>query len=718
MAVSPFFDEELAKVDEAKEFSYVLDADTYGENEYSVSGYTVTGGSEAAQAHGAQEALFDLGYRLWSPYHEYRPETLPSEGVTIAKRENNFPYMNFLITYGFGSSGYAESIKFERWRTLHNLRDSRLPVGHAWPSIINAINASGSPLDPSYYTTGSSQSYFVLDDGPIEAALAEIVGAYMAANLNAEGRKSFDPNDGSQYDTETYLRFANAVMDVTRQTEPNAEFGFYAYAGQRAPPVTQDASRFYVQVALGFNDLGIGYPELVRRWGEKTNRVNLRGYGDIGAWGGYQVMMGGIVNKDYFDGSIFNMDQFKAAGVRGLNLETSTNWIKNVVSHYHCIRYCQTGSSTYDDVLSDMVAKIWDNDSNVYDLFQLWGTASLSDATLRQSCQIIDAMPDTAYRLQFRQQIALTMQHRYATDGVAKHSPQYFTRLEQNLRWNWGLRDAGVHAYSYLRREANSNVSNNGRSDLNCLTPSKHYHRYPTVPTDADYEVLRDRLAAKVATYPAEVMDGGEVVMVNVSPSGLAGSGSTNPSATSAVRGRNPTSVIVLGPGTLTVDYSGSPARQDVFTVPSGLHQYQVSANFRAEYTSPFMWWDAATQVFLHYADWIPEAPPLHWIYVPQMVRGKVDLLGAGVTDSLLGNVSLGASTRRDLTPGVLRLRVQSTAARLVPGNVNRWISLHPHWHLLPKALAKREFPSLSFGGDPFTPDLSFEGDEDTEGGD
>lgn len=705
MTVSTYFTEELQTVDAGKAFSYVIDG-TYAENEYSVSGWEVRAGSETAQGHGAYAALYDMGFRFWTPQHTTYPVSVPSGGVTIAKRENNWPYTRIFLSYGYDASASAQSAAYERWRIIRSLNDVRRPSGQTWLSIINAINAEDSFFtnNPTYL---AASDLFNLDNGAIEAAVAARVGAYIGQNLNAYDRMAFGVSDASPYDSDEIVRFSNAVITAARQENANAHINILAYANCVLPSTIDCNPGITVDVTLGFNNGGIGYPAMVEGWGAKAEDVGLGGYGDIAAWGTYQLMTGGWRRKTYQDGNIINVPAYSAAGVQMMDCEHGGNFFKNLIADNHAFKYWQTGSSTYDAVLNEAVTLLFGGDSLVADLYQLWGTGSINDATLRQSCAIVDAMADTWYRLKFRQLLALNMQHRKMTYRDAAFSPTYYSKTEQNLRWYYGLANDDFHAYAYARRLANGPPVSVDRPDL-VFDAAPHWKRYPAAPTDTDYTGLRDELTARVADVPAVIADLTDLVIVPTVPSGLVGSGATANSTVNIAKEAR--TLYVLGPGTLTIDYSDSTIPQEVHTVPAGLNIYETVGAGRITYPPGTLWWDGSETITVHYSDWSTwsEAFQDWYVYLPQTTRGRYRIIAgqlrisdSGTQYSYVNKYEPPNWTGVDpaiLLPGVAKISANPTANGITLYNTNLFYGLTPHLTLMPRALAKAEFPSISFG--------------------
>ena len=683
MTISTLFNAELTMVDAARAFAYSVEP-AWGENEWAVEGWSITGGSDAACEHGASEALHAMGFRFWTPVKTSRPASVPASGVTLPRQQFVMPYMQ--VFFNYGNPGILED-EFTRWATLNNVADKRRPVGHAWSAIISWA-ASYYAANPSYLINGGTS--FELSEPTARAANMAKCVEWVLLNINEWGRCHFDPADGDTQDTDTVFAFANDVVDQVRQTVPNARLGLYAYAGHRAP-ASFPCPNLYVQVALGFNDLGLGYQELVRQWGLVVPEIALRAYGDIAAQDGWYPAYSTVTNSAYYQSQY---PGFVSNGANGVNMETSGNWTKNAPGMMNAIRFWKTGTTTYADVLADMVPAIYGNDPKVTELFNLWGDpyAALSDYLLRDSCRIVDAMQDAPYKVEFQQYITVILRDR-ALAKMTTRDGTYMTALEQNLRWAWGIRNTGgLHSYAYTRQLANSNVTDNGRPDLN-FASNPHWSRYPIAPSAQDYQASKAHLAILDNRWVG--LDDQNLVEVDVSPTGQAAAlltPATDFTTLGVARFK------FVGPGTVTVNYSASYLQDQVHVFRAGIHDVVAAGDAVTSWTDGRLYLVAFPQVRLDPS----AAPGFRWAYLPRMSRGRV-LLSSGsritLTDAIgrkdisqnLPPFGPGMASPQSIRPGVLRVDNINTRGTHSLGNLNPFVSPLPGKQLMPRALAIRE---------------------------
>jgi hypothetical protein len=689
---SEFFNEELQTVDPARSFSYSINSG-WGDNEWSVSGWTVTAGSDKALEHGASEAMHAMGFRWWTPQKTTRPASVPAGGVTLARQQFLMPYAAMFLNYGFGDSDLQA--EFDRWRTLNNIADTRRPVGHTWGTIINWANAQNGyyTSNPDLLITAGALSFDVTTPASRAANLAKCC-EYLRTTINEFDRASFDPNDGDTQSSELVFGFANDVAaELRATTHPNAMLGVYAYAGHRAP-VAFPCPHVYVQVALGFNNLGIGYQALVQQWGAVANEVSLRGYGDIAAQDGWLPMNSGIVGSTFFSSAY---PGYISSGANGINMETSGNWCKNIVSHYHAIRYWKTGASTHESVLAEMLPAIFGNDARVFDLFVYWGASrnTASAYTFNRSCQIIDAMPDSAHKTEFQRYMAIILRDWELTQRTVKDGV-YMTRLEQNLRWSHSLRAAGtIHSYAYSRQLANSNTTTNGRPDLS-FGSNPHWQRFPELPPLSAYTSARDAIA-RLSGRPSE-LEGEDLVLATVAPTGQAAASTTIATDFTTL---GVATFAFIGPGTVTVTYSEAFRGPEVLEFGAGRHDFTILFNAVTTWSGGTLFLKAYPQVRLD-----PSVGGQRWAYIPRIVRGKVrvssnsrlTLVDADGRKDIVRNFapfSAGMNNPQTLVPGVARVDNINTRGTHVFGNLSPYVSPSPTVQLMPRALAVRE--ALSF---------------------
>lgn len=698
------FNEELKNVAPDREFSFETDL-TFGKNEWSVSGFHITAGSEAALEHGASEALYQMGYRFYDPMTTYRPASIPDSGLTLSRQQFRMPYVRVFENYGRGKLAEAEHA---RWKILNCIDDRRRPVGHAWGSIINAIEAQDG-----FFMSNPSTVIRHEGNGPIafnlglrgaeREKMVNRIAAYLAQNLNEEGRHRFDPEDGDKYSTDEVVDFSNEVVARIRETVPDALLGIYAYAGHRAPP-TRPCPHLYVQVALGFDDLGIGYAEMVRRWVEKAGEVALRGYGDIAAWSGFLPCRLAIDRNNYFS------DQFKdylEGGADSLNMETSGNWLKNIVSHYLLIRFARTGDTDYSNLVEEIVERSFEGDPKVGELFEYWGRPEnrFNQFTLLRSMQIVNGMRESDYKERYEQYLNFCFRHwdltpNHAANGVMKPDTPpdqmavYFSRLEENLRRSRALGESGyLHSYGYSRRLANANVINNGRPDL-AFSQNPHWMRFPKLSSHSEYLSAFETLSL-ASHRPAQFdqSDIADLVLVETAPSGAAAS--QDGDAVDFVT-RGPAKFIFAGPGSVIVTYEEAWRGSQTLEFGPGLHSFLIARRAITRWNRGYLFLSGFPEVRL-------DPPPTQttkgeghrWAYIPRLTDGAQNITsGSRLTIfDAEGRKDIMKVAVPDIVPGVVRVDKTLTRGTHQLITANPYFSCSAYKMLMPRKLAEAEFP-------------------------
>jgi hypothetical protein len=706
------FNAELAEVNGTNSFTQTIDA-AYGVNEWSVDGYAITAGSNTAVQHGASEALYQLGYRFWTPSKRTRPSTLPASGVRLPRQQFSYAYVQQFFNYGFGggSTGAQLQADYDLWRQLMCFDDTRRPVGHAWPSIINAIDAQDGFFtnNPTYIigTPGVGQPSFNLDlTGVDRESLVTRVAHHIAPRLNAQKRHSIDPNDGSTWSSDQVFGFANEVADVVAQTEPDVMLGLYGYAGHRTP-VSFQCPRLYVDIARGFNDLGIGYLAMGKRWSQVVPEFGLRCYGDIAAWEGYLRH----IPASYLD----EFAEHAADGAVGISMETSGNWVKNLIAKQHWARHWRDGATTYQDVLSDAVDKLYEGDSRVADLFTFWAGLGNTSGVFSQiqAAKIVEAMPDTQYRSEFEHYLTIALAHeRLHGSLVEKNSGPYFTGLERNLRASKAMEaSSSFHHMAYARRVANANTSLNGRPDLS-FNANAHWDRFPQAYDQADFLEALALAESSLVQRPDELLDE-DLIVVDTQP--YPGATQTTPSTAFETQGI--ATFVFMGPGTVTVDYLSAAKADDVLTFGTGLHQFTISQAAITAWAGGVLFLSMFPSTRMEPVTGNGNDGRHRWAYVPKIVAGKASAKSGSRIRfvSADGNLNVkeaeppfssGFDDPRRLPAGIVRVDNVNTRGTHRLTNLNPYVSSTPYKMLMPFDLAKREFPNMIFNGTGQRPDI------------
>lgn len=708
MAISTAFNEELAVVDGTKSFTFTINTGTHTENEFSVAGYTVTAGSDAAAEHGAVEALYELGYRFWTPYRRKRPGSLPSGGVTIAKTQRSMPFCRMYYNYSFHpldpTNGSAD---FDRFVVLNGCDDDRRPVGHAWGTWYNDDTAWFN-ANPSYWSLVGSRVVFDLANATAFEQLAQRAAFWIdnTSYLNAFNRGAWDAPDGDTLGSDLVWPWAARVVAILRSTYSitDAELGVYAYAGHRdyRGVAGEDLTGVYGQVALGFNDLGEGYPSLVDGWGNAlgTGMLSLRGYGDIAAQGGYRIPYGASTNLNF----LLDYPSFITSGANGVNFETSGNWIKNVISHYTMMRVWAKGgtpATIFASVLSEYIADQCSNDSAVADLYNLWGKGGRENGfVLRQSMQIVDSMTG-AHKERYLQFMALQTEFERAI--LRQYDGPYFTGVEKAMRWaEWLYREDGsVHNYSIQRQEAGvGRTTNQGRADLDITgSPQPHYFRFPAAPTTSDINneralLERDYAYPEVAEPSDDMADWVEVTPPT--PAGLANGSFTD---ANAIATRYTARFIYSGPGNVTITNTDATGTANVTSYGSGLHDITVIGEKTVTWSAGNMYLIPVPTVFVESLAATGNGGVL-WAFLPPSLTGW-HLIEASSRLSIYDEDGRHDCRRRDddfatwfppqdLKTGTVCVFHQTTGEFTLAG-ANPAISTSRTTMLMPRSLAERE---------------------------
>lgn len=730
MAISAFYNEELALVDAGKSFTYTTDGG-YAENEFSIAGYTITAADEYGHAHGAYEAMYQLGFRYYTPFKAKYPATLPSGGVTVAQGAATpvCPFAQIFENYG-RPAGYAVD-ETNRWLILNCMDDRRKPNGHSWGTIRNAMEAESGyfTTNPTHWTGATDTGSFTLSlVGSERTLLVNAVAAYIAENLEFN-RAGFDPNDGDTNSTNDVVQFTCEVIrrihDPAGENAAGVELGIYAYAGHRAAPTLDigtwpEMAYIYVQVALGFNDLGIGYPAMVQQWGAKVGAVGLRGYGDISAQDGYLPGAAGIRRESY----LADYPGFMSDGAEQGRWETSHNHVLNIAGNYALIRMLKDGTTRLADIMADMVTDVFNSDAKVTEFYEYLasGTVRFSEFTLYDLCLIVNDMAGTTYKREFQDYMCFCINHWKMTPTGRSNGEfdpgwtdaqdnYYIPTLEENLRRSQYMGEAGyAAAYPYIRQLAASNIWNNppNRDDLG-YDADPHWMRHPQQPSVAEYDANVTLLAA-AAFRPSELenIDLDNLVVVATEPTTACQNAGGGGDATALNYVTQGGSIFVYeGPGTVTVAYNTSTGGTEITAYGSGLHKFELESG--ADVT-----WDAGEMFLLGFPgvrmdpDGTPTIQRNRWCYIPSSVIGDIKISNASrirLHDSTGTTFDIKEATApfstnmvdpQGLSAGVAKVDNINTSDTSYLTNVCPFFSSTPYKMLMPKEFAELEFPAGS----------------------
>jgi hypothetical protein len=551
-APSAVWQEEIDEVDTSVTLTWQID-ETYSNLEYSVEaaeyGYHIRGGHVEAQNKGAQTLLYELGYRFYGReiYHSnfvYRPPAPLSRVVSVAKTTHWMESLSIFPAYGdswwLTPDGTNERPVFEaaddRWRFLNGAGASTagFPSGHRWSSIVfnNFWYFDQDATHKGYLhnPTGTSQrhiriSYFSNDEAVYDEIVTLFASQALKDGFNSMDRTSMDGGDGDPNDSDEFYTFLNDVIAKIKEgtpeivytgpsqtiTPPNgnpitvttgqvmhparagkADFkvGTYAYAGHRRAP-SFAIPDVYVNIALAFNDAGIGYPALVAEHAAQAWRVGTREYIDIQVWD-QSSPFGGRKARGYLDNYRDVYDTYFTTA------ESQPNNMVMLPVHYWWFQKFRTGTLDEMAEIEEMVEKIFSNDPAVLELYTYWTDPEnfYNAFTLRHSVDIIDEMEDNWYKAYF-QKYAMWMQwersypeddsvlladgvstmghdtyiglyNAYTGNGGASETPppeilgynpnsEHLAHLERHFATIYKYRrDDSVHAYALLRQISNS----------------------------------------------------------------------------------------------------------------------------------------------------------------------------------------------------------------------------------------------------------------------
>ncbi len=395
------FDQELQQVSPSASFTITIDPD-FGEDEWSVDGFALRAGSHRALASAASEALYAMGFRYYTPRHAFYPAKLTP--TKISRRAFTIPHRSIWLAYGHDRRSQAGKLlkaQYDRWAILNDVAGRDWPAGHTWKRIIRAFKAEYAE-NPGLLRGPRT---FELDDPDAYQRNVELSARYISRNLNKFGRHAFDPSDSDKYPSETIYRFARDVVAEVRKTVPHAQLGVYAYAGHRLP-VTFKLPGIYIQVALAFNRTKYSYQELVDAHARVADAIMLREYFDVQAWF-HSRPVGNVRNQRHYYETHY--PGFLKSGVRVVNGEFHENWLANVVGINYAMRYFRDGTTRYETVLDEIVARMFGGDPAVRDLYMLWSTPKLkfNEDVLRQSIAIVARMKQGWHRTAFEQYMVI-----------------------------------------------------------------------------------------------------------------------------------------------------------------------------------------------------------------------------------------------------------------------------------------------------------------------
>lgn len=774
--------EEINEVDTSITLSAQI-VDAYTDEEYRVDaipgGYLISGGHNDAINKGAQTLLYQLGYRFYGPSvdHEhfiFRPSAPLATNIEVAKTRHWMDALSIFPAYGhswnISSAGVDDrqnmNDAYNRWRNLNQCGSDAFPTGHKWSGIVGA-NAWYFDQDATHKAylqpqTGSTR-HLKIANVTNPTHLEEIKTIFAAEMLknsgsdvwNAWGRKNFDGGDGDPNPSEDFYTFANAVIakikagtpeirdasnvvkHVARAGRPDAKVGVYSYASHRLPP-SFSIPDIYVGIALAFNDAGIGYPELIRRNGEKAWKVGTREYIDVQVWDMAKPMQGGRKSPNYLN--IYNTyrNQYNCFYSTG---ESQPNHLMIMPIHYAWIMKFRTGEADLEAIIDEMVTKIFSDDDAVRELYAHWflDNNNFNQFTLYRSYEIIETMQANWYKEYFKKYILILQWHRsypandsVLTDpdtGVRSYNPSstYLAHLERLFEFLYRYRrEDFIHSYGFLRQVANSappQIISMGRKNRTDPVTGEVYTTDPDwirEPPDVTTEVYNARAydedeyqdvmtGLETEAYQDEEVDYSDTDLV------IANTGVTQDSATigRAFRQMDTSNTYaVRGPANVVVAREGQAQQTLVFG--TGLHFFEVfgsayvwlqtdpaSSNARL-YMSIFfrkrLEPDSAINTTITGA--VGGRPRFMWFQTDPGGAGyglssesRIRVIHSGGTT----DVSNDPTVSNLIQPGMNRIDNNNTRGFHKPQNVTPWLSGDASKALMTRAMAVKEGLTLWF---------------------
>lgn len=742
---SPLFTRELKKVYPAQSLDNVtIDPTNYAPNEFSVSGFDITAGSNYGAMDGARAALDAMNFGHFSSMavHTYLPANDFMSGVIIPKRKFALQYTNIFEAYGRGNYPDVQdptgSISFwdtqtADWIALNRMNDDRFPSGHNWGSLILSADVENSVFanNPSYwirhnenrtgptafncYTAENPDPYGYYPSLSVSerAAMVDAIAGHIHRNtvagagnaLNASMQISLDPSDGDLYATDMIMDLNDEIAErlATFYGYTNVTYGLYAYANHRQWP-TNSHPRAYVKIATAFNDLGVGYLEMMRQWALKVGHgVGERGYNAVAAWHGYTQFGGGVCRRSFMDA----YPEFRDAGMVFVNAETGHDHIKNVVGQYAQLMWCRDGVSTFGDALDLMMPRIFNDDPAIRDYYEMIAEGTSWNAfNLKDMGEIIQGMREStpselANKRLFEQYFTVygaghynvtpngSLAGTYNNQWTQKQKDKYFSKLEKNLQASYGIGlNGGAQSYAIARRLANRNASDNGRPDL-AFDQRPAWALYPQAPTRSAFSEQLTALQ-KAVSRPVELdwntLD--DLCILQTAPTGAAAT-FTTPHVYFDVR-EGEGDMFFVGSGTVHIEDLSSGKITDVVYPIKGIHTFTVQGSI-VRWTPN----DAATDFMC--MSLFPEArldtgtgSGFHWLYMPDFARGNVQVFSdvrLTVYDHN-GRTDITGAAPETMQPGVWRSDGNTRGKHGLIG-INQWVSSHPDRTLVTKATAR-----------------------------
>lgn len=429
MSITTFHAQELAKLPGSYSLVYVAPAPGHDYDEWSIttSGnvITISAGNDEAAEQGAWRALYELGYRAYTPNIYHIPANNVGLGwAPITTRKDVLPYNKVFFNYGVAPSQQAAN---EKWTLINTCGDERRSYGHRWGSLKKAM-VTYFAANPSHWVgTDNSGSFNVALTGAERAqCVSAVVDELIAQGFSNRNHTHYDPNDGDTNPTDDVMQWCeDTLIELRSRTGFGTHtLGIYVYANHRTPPTGSYPTckaGLEGQVAIGFNSVGLGYDELTRQWAPFLKAIGTRRYGDIYAQRGMMFQTKTARSTQFSDEGLVDMPGLIASGlgVDAQTLETSGNWTLSIVGHYWNILFAHGvavgGKEEYYQILDEMIVNIFGGDQKVREWFEAidapnWKTNKANIARLVMIIDGLTTCPEDR-KLEFQQYMHMCWNH-------------------------------------------------------------------------------------------------------------------------------------------------------------------------------------------------------------------------------------------------------------------------------------------------------------------
>lgn len=516
----------------------------------------------------------------------------------------------------------------------------------------DSSNRDSNILTSSAFATSARAYSFDLQEAIDQGYYTDLVQLCAAWLLGAGGSITntyeFDPSDSDPQDSDLVFPFTKAVADAVRAgtsaigpysaKSPNssAQLGIYAYAGHREVPTASVSPGVYTQVALGFNNTGLTYAELIEQHAAKADAIKLREYWDPPIWSKGQPLSNGRTKNNYFDVYDDYIAAATASGKRliGASCEFSGNWLANLVLARWGLQKLHYNTGSYATCLAEIVADIFDSDPAVTQLYEYWSNPykRWHRFSLLDSMEIIDTMVDGWYKTYFKQYMVILYELIYLPAQLEQSDPNWNTEADlfppafsTMMSHVWAMEaDQITHSWAWLRIQANGAVASTYPALRYNASPS--YYTSPVAPDDDDYAAAYAQLVLDNTRDPD--LESTDLVLVQDITPQVSATADAN-----AYYCYYLASYIFVGPGTVTItendrefeDEDGGtvtvPGEIITTTYGEGFHVVEVGTTSTATWTGGILFLTAFPLAAKQ-----PDGGNSHWVYVQQSAAGAVEI--------------------------------------------------------------------------------------------